>query len=458
MRLPRLLIAGVHSGAGKTTLTLGIMAALKRKGLVVQGFKAGPDYIDTGLHQYAAGIKSHNLDSWMGSQEVVKTIFCKNAARAQISIIEGVMGLYDAATEARIKGSSADIAIILNAPVILVVDVGGMAQSCAALVKGFIEYEPGVNIKGVILNNIGSIYHKNLLQQCLEGELGIKVLGAIPTEKKINMPERHLGLLPAEENSELQSSIALMADLVEREIDLEYLMEMANNASEIDFSWDGDQPPKAEITIGIASDEAFSFYYQDSLDYLQEKGAKLEFFSPLRDKSIPQVDGLYLGGGFPEMFLGELSANQAMIGSIQEAVSKGIPIFAECGGFMYLAQSISDFSGKSWPGAGIIPAQVKMTDKLAALGYVKATAWQDSILANKGEVLVGHEFHYSQISGIDESEKAYLLDGGIGKELRSDGYVKENILASYVHLHLRSNPLAVNNFINACKNYRLTTN
>jgi len=455
MKLPRLLIAGVHSGVGKTTSTLGIMAALRRKGLEVQGFKAGPDYIDTGLHLYAAGIKSHNLDSWMGSEEVVKTIFCKNAARAQISIIEGVMGLYDAATGERIKGSSADIAVILDAPVILVVDVGGMAQSCVALVKGFIEYEPRVNIKGLILNNIGSTQHRNLLQQCLEEELGIKVLGGIPAEKKIRMPERHLGLLPAEENNELQSSIALMAELVEREIDLEYLMEMADNASEIDFSWDCQQPQDTEITIGIANDEAFSFYYQDSLDYLQEKGAKLEFFSPLRDKFIPKVDGLYLGGGFPEMFLEELSSNQAMISSIKEAVNKGIPIFAECGGFMYLAQGISDFSGKSWPGVGIIPAQVKMTDKLVALGYVKATALHDSILAKKGEVLVGHEFHYSQISGIDEGEQACSLEGGKGKDFRRDGYVKENILASYVHLHLRSNPLAVNNFLDACKNCRI---
>jgi len=453
MKLPRLLIAGVQSGVGKTTLTLGIMAALRRKGIVVQGFKVGPDYIDTGLHLHASGIKTHNLDSWMGSEEVVETIFYKNAARVQISIIEGVMGLYDGVKGERIKGSSADIALILNAPVILVVNVRGLAQSCVALVKGYIEYEPRLNIKGIVLNNAGSIYYRTLLKQCLEEELGVKVLGCIPAEKNIKMPERHLGLLPAEENSELQTSISLMADLVEREIDLECLVEMAKDTSEINLVGYCHQYPNIGITIGVAKDEAFSFYYQDSLDYLEETGAKLEVFSPLWDKSIPLVDGLYLGGGFPEMFLEELSNNQAMMCSIKEAGNKGMPIFAECGGFMYLTQNIRDFRGETWTGVGIIPAQVKMTDKLAALGYVKATALKDSILANKGEVLKGHEFHYSQISGIDENEQAYSLEGGKGKDFRRDGYVKGNILASYVHLHLRSNSRVVDNFLNACKNY-----
>jgi cobyrinic acid a,c-diamide synthase len=434
------------------------MAALRRKGIVVQGFKTGPDYIDTGLHMHASGITSHNLDSWMGSESVVKTVFCKNAARAQISVIEGVMGLYDGFEGGKIRGgSSAEIALMLDVPVILVVDGGGLAQSCVALVKGYMDYEPRVNIKGVVFNNTGSIYHKNLLTQCVEEELGVKVLGCLTAEKNIKMPERHLGLLPAEENEKLQSSIALMADLAEREIDLAQLLEIANQAGEIEFDWYCGPPRHPGITIGIAKDKAFSFYYQDSLDYLMEQGARLEYFSPLRDQSIPRVDGLYLGGGFPEVFLDELSANQAMMDSIREAVNKGIPVFAECGGFMYLARSISDFGGKTWSGVGIIPARVKMTNKLAALGYVEARALRDSILARKGEILKGHEFHYSQISGIDESEEAYLLAGRTGKDFRNDGYARGNILASYVHVHLRSNPLAVHHFLDACQNYRRKT-
>ncbi len=454
MQLPRLLIAGVQSGVGKTTVTLGILAALKRRGIVVQGFKVGPDYIDTGLHQHAAGVKSHNLDSWMGSAKVVKTVFCKNAVKAQLSIIEGVMGLYDGGAGERIKGSSADIAIMLNAPVILVVNARGLAQSCVALVKGYMEYEPRVNIKGIILNNVGSISHTDLLKQCLEAELGVKVLGGIPAEQKIKIPERYLGLWPAEENGELQASLALMADLVEREIDLDYLVKMAEDADELNFKLNCNKPRKAEITIGIARDEAFSFYYQDSLDYLEENGLELKFFSPLRDQSIPRVDGLYLGGGFPEMFLEELNANRSMMGSIKAAAATGMPILAECGGFMYLAREISDFEGRNWAGVGIIPAQVKMTGKLVALGYVKATALQNSILASKGEVLKGHEFHYSQISGIDETEQAYRLKGRRGKDVRKNGFVKGNVLASYVHLHLRSNPTAVAHFGESCRDYR----
>ncbi|MDD3888396.1 MAG: cobyrinate a,c-diamide synthase [Syntrophomonadaceae bacterium] len=455
MNSPRIVIAGVHSGVGKTTMTLGIMAALRRKGTSVQPFKVGPDYIDPGLHFYAAGVRSHNLDSWMGSEEVVKTVFAKNAARAQISIIEGVMGFYDTARGRRIMGSTAHIALILNAPVILVVNAKAMAQSCIALVKGYMDYEPRVQIQGVILNNASS-YHKEDLRKSLEEELGVTVLGCIPENKAILMPERHLGLLPAEENNELSLAIESMADLMEAELDFESLLGMANNAPNLKINWQ--EPPREKsLTIGVARDEAFSFYYQDSLDYLQELGASIEVFSPLRDSSIPPVDGLYLGGGFPEMFLEPLGNNFSMIDSIRVACRQSMPILAECGGFMYLTKKIRDFSGNTWPGVGIIPAEVKMTNKLAALGYVEAKALQDSIIAVKGDILRGHEFHYSQLDGIGKGETAYSLSGGKDADLRGDGYAHGNILASYVHLHLRSNPHAAHNFINACRKYSEAT-
>jgi len=452
MNSPRIVIAGVHTGVGKTTLTLGIMAALRKKQISVQPFKVGPDYIDTGLHYYAAGVKSHNLDSWMGSEELVKTVFAKNASHAQISIIEGVMGLFDTARGQRFKGSTAHVASILNAPIILVVNARVMAQSCIALVKGYMEYEPGVQIKGVILNNT-SAFHKEDLQKSLEEELGVRVLGCIPENKAISMPERHLGLLPAEENDCLHSAIETMGNLIEAELDIDSLLKLAHNAPPLYTSWQETIPDKS-VTIGVARDEAFSFYYQDSLDYLQELGADLKFFSPLRDNSIPPVDGLYLGGGFPEMFLEQLSNNHTMINSIRSAWGHSMPIFAECGGFMYLTEKIRDFADNVWPGAGIIPAEVKMTRSLAALGYVDATAMQDSIIANRGDILRGHEFHYSQLTGIGAGETAYSLLGGMGGDFRGDGYIKGNLLASYVHLHLRSNPKAAHNFINSCKKYR----
>ncbi|KUO49747.1 MAG: cobyrinic acid a,c-diamide synthase [Desulfitibacter sp. BRH_c19] len=453
MNFPRLMIAGVQSGVGKTTVTLGLLSALKRRGIRVQPFKVGPDYIDTGLHYHAAGLKSHNLDSWMGSEEVVKSIFIKNAQEAELAIIEGVMGLFDGAKGERLKGSSAHVALTLGVPVVLVVNVKGMARSCVALVKGYKEYVQGLNLKGVILNNAGSAYYKTVLTAALQEELGVKVLGCLSRNNKITMPERHLGLLPAEENSELNYAINLMADLVEQEVDIDGLLEIAKNAGPMEFKWTGQKLYK-NVTIGVAKDQAFTFYYQDSLDYLQELGAKLVYFSPLKDSSIPDVDGLYIGGGFPEIFIKELSENQAMINSLHNADKRSLPIFAECGGFMYLTKKVVDFEGNSWPGVGLIPAQVKMTNRLAALGYVKATALKKSIFAEVGDEVKGHEFHYSAMSGIGEGDSAFSLVGGKGADLRRDGYAKENLMASYVHLHLRSNPKIALNFINICWEYK----
>jgi cobyrinic acid a,c-diamide synthase len=452
MNSPRVIIAGVQSGVGKTTITLGIMAALRKKGFSVQPFKVGPDYIDPGLHGYAAGAKSHNLDSWMGTEAVVKTVFAQNAAHAQLSVIEGVMGLYDTGRGRRIVGSTAHVAIILQAPVMLVVNAKAMAQSCIALVKGFMDYEPAIHIKGLILNNATS-YHKQYLRPNLEAELGIPVLACIPERKDLAMPERHLGLVPAEENSLLQATIAAMGNLIAAEMDLDALIALAESAPPLETF--RTEPVRSKcVTIGVARDEAFSFYYQDSLDFLQELGAELVFFSPLRDKSIPVVDGIYLGGGFPEMFLEPLGDNPKMMDSLRAAFRLSIPILAECGGFMYLTETIRDFSGRPWPGVGIIPVEVAMTSRLAALGYVEATAVQDSILARKGDILRGHEFHYSQLTGIGEGQTPFTLCGGMGRDNRGDGYVQGNLLASYVHLHLRSNPQAAQNFLDACRKYQ----
>lgn len=453
MNFSRLMIAGVQSGVGKTTLTLGLLSALKKRGIRVQPFKVGPDYIDPGLHYHAAGLKSHNLDSWMGSEEVVRSIFVKNAQEAELSIIEGVMGLFDGAKGERLKGSSAHVALTLGLPVVLVVNVKGMARSCVALVKGYKEYVQGLNLKGVILNNAGSSYYKTVLTDALQEELGVRVLGCLSRNNNITMPERHLGLLPAEENDELNHAISLMADLVEQEVDINGLLEIAREVKPIEFKWSGQKTYK-NVTIGVAKDQAFTFYYQDSLDYLQELGAKLIYFSPLKDTSIPVVDGLYIGGGFPEMFIKELSENQLMIDSLHNADKKSLPIFAECGGFMYLTEKVIDFEGNSWPGVGLISAEVKMTNKLAALGYVKAKALKKSILAETGDEVKGHEFHYSVMSGLNQENSAFSLVGGKGVDLRRDGYAKENIMASYVHLHLRSNPKVALNFIDSCWEFK----
>lgn len=462
MSFKRVMIAGVQSGAGKTTVTLGIMTALKRQGLKVQPYKVGPDYVDPGLHFHAAGWKSHNLDSWMGSEQVIENIFLRNSRVADISLVEGVMGLFDGAKGERLKGSSAHIALILDLPVILVANVKGMGRSCLALLKGFKEYEPGLNVAGVILNNAGSDYYRSYLKNCIEEELGLKVFGCLPKTKSITMPERHLGLLPAEENHRLNQVLNQMADLVEAEVDLAGILETAKQAwkpekfSSIVNLSNGNEQNK--VVIGVAKDEAFSFYYQDSLDYLEELGASLVFFSPLKDTAFPPVDGLYLGGGYPEMFLRELAQNSRMKTFIRESFEQGMPIYAEGGGLVYLADTIVDFEGSSYPGVGLVPATAQMSNKLAALGYVQATAIKDSLLAQKGETLRGHEFRYSFLTELDPDDAAYSLVGGKGSGGRLEGFIKNNLLASYVHLHLRSNPKAAAGFVNACRRYRQSIN
>lgn len=452
LKYPRLMIAGAHSSAGKTTIALGLMKALSRQGSQVQPFKVGPDYIDPGLHFHAAGRKSHNLDSWMSDRPVLETVFAKNARQADMAIIEGVMGLYDGARGERIKGSSAEIAVLLKVPVILVVDVQGMAQSCIATAKGFMDYCPDVQIQGVILNK-ATKYHEQWIKPALEAELGIKVIGCLPQDQHMAMPERHLGLLPADESHDLDIRIESMADCVEKYLDLNLVRQIAELAPELTITPQVENP-QYNVKIGVAYDRAFNFYYQDSLDYLQELGAELVFFSPLDDDELPRLGGLYIGGGFPEMFLDRLTANEMMKIYLWDAYHSRMPIFAECGGFMYLCREITDFEGQSWNTIGLISARIKMTRQLQALGYIKATALSDSIIGHQGDVFRGHEFHYSIVENINPAQHAFSLEGGIRNEARLDGFSEGNLFASYVHLHLRSNKSAAENFLQACTKYR----
>lgn len=446
------MIAGVNSSTGKTTISLGIMAALRRRGMKVQPFKVGPDYIDPGLHTHATGCSSHNLDSWMCGTEVLQTVFAKNAYQADLSIVEGVMGYFDGMRGERILGSSAHVASILEAPVILVVDVRGMSQSCVAVVKGFMEYQPQGWIRGVILNH-ATEFHKIYVCPFIESELGVKALGCMPSQESLSMPERHLGLLPADENEALAVHLERMADWVEKYVDLDEVVNIAEKANPLALSPVVERIP-ARVAIGVARDQAFSFYYRDSLDYLEELGAELHYFSPMKDAALPPVDGLYFGGGFPEMFLDSLSGNTTMLDSIRQAHAKGLPILAECGGLMYLCRGVVDWDGKYWPGVGIVPADIQMTRRLQALGYLQATALKDTILGSSGHILMGHEFHYSTMTEVSPEDLAFTLDGGLRPGQRVEGFAKDNLLASYLHLQLRANADAARNFLNACALYR----
>ncbi|MCF8010834.1 MAG: cobyrinate a,c-diamide synthase [Clostridiales bacterium] len=450
MNIPRLVLAGTHSGAGKTTLTLGLLAALRKNGYKVQPYKVGPDYIDPGLHRVAAGAYSHNLDAWMGTGDIVKEVFYRNTRESAVAVVEGVMGLFDGVKNSDC-GSTAHVSRLLRAPVVLVVNSRGMSRSCGALLKGYRDFDPRVNVAGVIFNNVGSAMHVKNLRDVAEGELGLPVLGAVKRRPGMTMPERHLGLLPAAEQGELDGIVEELALAVEEDVDLKSVYKLAQSAPDFEPGLCTEHSEQFSVNLAVARDEAFNFYYQDSLNYLQELGARLIYFSPLHDDSLPSnIHGIYLGGGFPEMFLTKLAQNNKMKDCLRRAHYSGIPLYAECGGLMYLMEELKDFEGKTYPGVGLVPGQVQMQNKLAALGYVRAFPRQESILASPGDEIKGHEFHYSQISVPGENSSAYQLYGGKGEDGRKEGYVDNNLLASYVHLHLRFNPAAANNFLHAC--------
>ncbi|CCO07984.1 cobyrinate a,c-diamide synthase [Desulforamulus hydrothermalis] len=455
MQIPRIVIAGTHSGVGKTTLTLGLLAALKRRGCRVQPFKVGPDYIDPGLHTAAAGQTSHNLDSWMGSPAAVRQLLLRQSRAADLAVVEGVMGLFDGARGQGEAGSTAQVAKIIKAPVVLVFSAKGLGRSAAALVKGYRTFDPAVTIGGVIANGVSSERHRQYMREIMQ-ELGIPLLGATDNRQSLTMPQRHLGLLPATENNDLPKMLQQLADIIEEQVDLAALWRLARQAP--DLTGEEAVPPKptfAGVQLAVARDEAFNFYYQDSLDFLSELGAKLLFFSPLHDATLPRdIHGIYIGGGFPEQFLPQLSANRAMKEQIRRAARRGMPLYAECGGLMYLCRGISTVAGERYEGVGLVPAEAKMQNRLAALGYVTATLNSPSLLGEPGRQLKGHEFHWSALEALPAERAAYRLSGGRGPAGRCEGYARDNLLASYVHLHFRYNPAAANHLLAACAKYK----
>lgn len=461
MKIPRFMIAGTHSGVGKTTITTAVLSLLTQTGYKVQPFKVGPDYIDPTYHTAATGNKSRNLDSWMLGENMVRKVFAHSAASADLAVIEGVMGVFDGASGKAEDGSSAHIAKLLDCPVVLIVDVKSMARSAAAVVMGFKNFDPGLNIAGVILNRIGSERHLNLVKEAIETYCNLPVLGYIRKNTNLELPSRHLGLVPTIEGGTLSDTVASLSDEIKESIDISKLIEAANSAP--DFIPEPDKPeinsPEicgADIVrIGIALDEAFSFYYEDGLDILRRAGAKLVPFSPLHDKNLPpDLDGIYIGGGFPEIFIEQLAANNEIKGAIKAAAESGIPVFAECGGLMYLSRFIIDFDGKKYPMVGLVPGTSIMQNRLAGMGYVTAESTTDNIISSQGNCVRGHEFHYSRLEpDTTEFPYAFKFTRNRSGETVLDGYADKNILASYLHLHFGTNPQLAVNFVNNCRNY-----
>jgi len=450
----RIVVAGTGSGAGKTTVTIGLMAALKQRGLIVQGFKCGPDYIDPTYHTAVTGRASRNLDSWMLSHETVKEIYQRGSEGADISIIEGVMGFYDGKEATSDKGSTAEISILTESPVLLVLNCQSMARSAAAIVKGFQLFNPVVRIVGVIANKVGSVGHYRIVKEAVEQECGIPVLGFLAREEGIEIPERHLGLVPSVERGELQPLFDRLAEAIAKNVDLEQLLQLAQaDPLHVDEKLFTPQQGNPRMRIAIAKDAAFHFYYPENIELLEANGAECLFFSPLEGETVPaDADGLYIGGGFPEEFAAQLAADEQVKASFRDAIRSGLPTLAECGGFMYLTEQLVTTDSQAFPMVGLIPGTVTMQKKLAALGYREVRGYEGNFLLNSGEEARGHEFHYSTFQSREELTPAYETKGLRG--VKAEGYLAGNLVAGYTHLHFASNPGIVRRWLARCREVR----
>lgn len=464
------LIAGTHSGCGKTTISLALMAALRRRELAVQPFKVGPDFIDPGFHTQATGRGSRNLDGWMLSRQYNEALFQNLLKRADVAVVEGVMGLFDGFDGLTESGSSAEMAKWLGIPVILVVDARSMARSAAALVHGFSRFDPELRMAGVIFNRIGSPAHLTFLKDAMAANLpDIPVLGGIPREDGLTIPERHLGLVTSDEVLLDPAWREAAVNLVERNLDLDGLLARTEYRGEVhSVAVTGsatlrDGPP---VPVAVARDAAFCFYYPDNLELLRDAGAEIRFFAPLAGETLPtDAAGLYLGGGYPELFAAQLSSHTAFIESIRTGASRSMPIYAECGGMMFLSRYIEANDGQRYPMAGILPFGTRMLKRRKALGYTEVELLRPCFLGQAGLRLRGHEFHYSEIAESDESEKElplnmadperiYLLRRRRFEETRREGYLAGSVLASYIHLHWGSAPEAAPTFVQACRGFQ----
>jgi cobyrinic acid a,c-diamide synthase len=440
LSVPRILVGGTHSGVGKTTVATGIMAAFQRRGLRVQGFKVGPDFIDPTFHQAATGRPSHNLDGWMLSRETNMQIFARATQDADVAVIEGVMGLFDGKSSPSLSGTSAEMAIWLDAAVVLVLDAAAMAGSAAAIVHGFDTLVPELRLSAVVCNKVAGVKHYGYLRDALAARCRPAPIGYLPRDASFAIPERHLGLHLAQE-AMTGERLGRLAQWIESNLDLNRLLELAVRPYTA-------APALLERTrypqrarIGVARDAAFCFYYRDNLELLRDLGAELTDFSPIADHALPEgLDGLYLGGGYPELHAGALAANESMRAAI---AGFGGPVYAECGGFMYLMREIVDAAGVAWPMAGIFPTTARMQKRLAKLGYIEV---ERAATEGWGPAR-GHEFRYSIMDPMPASvTRLYRAP--------AEGYRVGSVLGSYIHLHFLSCPRFAEQFVQDCAGRR----
>lgn len=488
-----LVVAAPRSGSGKTLFTLGLLAALARRGHTVQAFKAGPDFIDPGHHAAITGRPSHNLDGWILGRNASRAIF-SSAVRQEIDgrtpdfvLVEGVMGLFDGASGREETGSTAELAKWLGLPVLLTMDVRSMARTAAALAYGLAAFDPDLPMAGVALNRVSSANHRVLLEEAFEGLDKPRLLGCLMNDPELEVPARHLGLVTAHDRPLDEEFTTRLADWVESSLDLDALLESLPSLSTFlddaeaadeegetvsveseQSSGDADEssnnlditPTGGAVRIAVARDAAFCFYYEENLRLLARSGAEIVFFSPLTDAALPDgAVGLYLGGGYPELHAETLSHNVRLREMIRKRAAKGMPVYAECGGYMYLMRSLTDIEGRRQLMAGVFPWASRMDTRRRGLGYREVTTTEDTILGPAGTVVRGHEFHYSHVA--ETPDETTLLDAGVqpvylvtdrkGAPVSVTGYRAGDVLASYVHLHFGSNPQAAEAFVTKCR-------
>jgi len=450
------IVAGTSSDTGKTTITLGLMEALRRAGHFVQAFKAGPDYIDPGHHALLLGRPSYNLDTWMMGADGVRRTYRRYSRGGGIAVVEGVMGLFDGKDGKSEEGSTAHLAKVLNLPVLLVVDGAKAARSVGATVKGFCEFDDDVNIRWVVFNRVSGERHFNILRDAVRGAAKVRVLGYIPRDDALAIKSRHLGLVTSSDvdGRKWRRGVKKAADYVGAYLDIKPLIgrDSANTAAPSNVRPIKKAAKRADRpVIAVARDSAFSFYYEENLDILRGLGADIRFFSPLRDKTLPKgTSGIYIGGGYPELHGAGLGENASMRAEIKSAALKGKPIFAECGGLMYLGRSLKDLAGNTYPMTGIFKWNTEIFTERKALGYRDVEVLEGCPFLAEGQSLRGHEFRYSEMTGRRGNLKNVFaaVHPATGRSMPSGGYVYKNVLATYIHIHFAGNPAFARGFMN----------
>lgn len=447
---PRILLTAPSSGSGKTWITCGILEALCERGMKVASFKCGPDYIDPMFHTKVIGTTSKNLDTFFTDEELTKYLFCRTAKQAEISVMEGVMGYYDGLAGISTKGSAYDLAKITRTNALLIVNCKGMSLSILPIIKGFLEYKEKSRIKGVILNQLPKSLYPELKEK-IEQELPVKVYGYVPKMEQYKIESRHLGLVLPDEIKELKENLKEVASVLEESLDIDGIIALANQADELNYQEPNVPKIKSKLKIGVSKDEAFCFLYEDNLELLKQMGASVEYFSPLHDKILPNdLDGLLLCGGYPELYAKKLSENVSMRESVKNAIEKGIPYMAECGGFMYLHKTMEDKEGHAYDMVGSIDADCYKTSRLGRFGYIELDSKENEIFGARLNGIKGHEFHYYDSTS---NGNTCIARKPLRKRTWECIHGDNKKMAGFPHLYYYSDFTVPYHFLQACESY-----